>query len=249
MTGLQIKNLLCLFLCLKLCMATHAKQHPVIAQIANQTECGTNFYLSWSEINSDSKSQYIQKQFRAAGINTTQNLIGSLNLLPVNRCVLRGNRRFGETERLKELERMGVKTFIRFTQSSAKKNEMKNLVFWELPISGSGYPKGASKQAILKALEQLAKAEPSQRVYLSCFFGKHRTGLIAALYQFTRDYALSPVKTCIQKATPQDRAFRQMNSIAALDFYTYDMPYDFRRFYKEYTEAVCKESSQEFFNY
>lgn len=231
---------------------SQAAQNTIIEKmIKSSNNCSPDYIFSNSQINSLNSFDIYTKEFNKN--QKSQKIIKAslakdLNLIPVNSCVLRGNKNFTSLEGQKLFETLSVKSIIN-TDSltnrliNYKSNKVKYIY---LPVSSSKYPKGAGAKSIMTALNILADSSEEKKVYISCFFGKHRTGLIVALYQFTRLYAQNKQLACSQVANSKDKIFRQMNSIAALGTLTYDMPKEFQDFYKDFANSVCKEQSEEF---
>jgi hypothetical protein len=258
---LNNKNLclLSLFLALLIqvsLLPINAAQHPIVQKIISQyPSCKADYFFSDLEINSKSHNVIYQKQLqilakdikhkRPQPLRASQ--VKELNLIPVNDCILRGNRNYVTVENQKLLNDMSVKTTITTDALVDKKyGNLVKLDYKFFPITPKKYPAGQSLTSIMQALDLMAEAKPNQKCYISCYFGKHRTGLIVGLYQFLRMYAAEPHETCAKLATSLDKVYMQMNSIASLGALTYDMPPSYMKFYKDFGQSVCNERSKEF---
>jgi protein tyrosine/serine phosphatase len=233
-------------------LISRANQNTIIQKIIkNSNNCSADYIFSSSQINSsNSFNIYISelnKNLKNSNI-VKASLAKDLNLIPVNSCILRGNRNFTSMEAQKLFESLSITSIINTDSLTNKLIDNKNnkIKYIYLPVSSSKYPKGVGGKSIMKALNILAEASPQQKVYISCFFGKHRTGLVVALYQFTRLYAQDKQMACSQIGNSKDKIFVQMNSIAALGTLTYDMPKEFQDFYKDFAKSVCQERSDKF---
>lgn len=230
----------------------HAEQHKIIDKIRDQAEeCGSDYFFSAGQINSKSRFKFYKEEIIELLPNGSQvkaDLIKSLNLIPVNSCILRGNRNYYIPKGKELLEELQVKNIITMdsivNRRHCKRNSEHELIY--LPVSQKKYPDSESLSSIIEALDYLSEATPEEKTYVSCFFGKHRTGLVVGLYQFLRNYIAAPSETCSQAATLEDEAFLQMNAIANLGILTYDMPSNYLKFYKDFALSVCQEQSQEF---
>jgi protein tyrosine/serine phosphatase len=87
----------------------------------------------------------------------------------------------------KELAELGVKTVIDlrddpmpYAKSAA---EAVKLAYFNIPMSDKDYPKDADVDAFLK----LSADERNWPFYVHCAGGRHRTGLIGAMYRFNHD--------------------------------------------------------------
>jgi len=232
---------------------SRASQNTAIQKIIqNSNNCLTDYIFSSSQINSSNSFGIYASEFNKSLKKPNiikANLAKDLNLIPVNSCVLRGNRNFTSSKAQKLFESLSIKSIINTDSLTNKLVDNKNnkVKYIYLPVSSSKYPKGVGGKSIMKALNILAEASPQQKVYISCFFGKHRTGLVVALYQFTRLYAQNKQIACSQIGNSKDKIFVQMNSVAALGTLTYDMPKEFQDFYKDFAKSVCEERSDKFF--
>jgi hypothetical protein len=238
-----------------LSLPSYAAQHLVVAKIIEQSNCGTDHYFSgeqihaknWSEIFSNDLNKMLEGvELKPEIVKAKQ--VKDLNLIPVNDCVLRGNRNYCQSNNEALLKSFKVSRAITMDETVHKKYASKtSLNYAYLPVIPKKYPKGQSVQSILQALNYLSEASPENKVYISCFFGKHRTGLIVGMYQFLRNYGADPLQSCKTASTNRDKAFIQMNTIAAVGVLTYDMPPGYLKFYRDFTKAVCKGQTKEFF--
>ena len=77
-----------------------AKQHKIIDQIRGQYyKCGSDCFFSLGQIQSKNRSKFYKDEILELLPNAPNNfiraeLIENLNLIPVNNCVLRGNRHY-----------------------------------------------------------------------------------------------------------------------------------------------------------
>ncbi|MDX1920031.1 MAG: hypothetical protein SFU25_04760 [Candidatus Caenarcaniphilales bacterium] len=115
-----------------------------------------------------------------------------------------------------------------------------------MPITAKNYPIKEDLKSILKALEILAKAKPSERVYIGCFFGKHRTGILIAIYLFLHLYKEDKQSIYAYNDTGKDSAFKPMNHTDDKSLITSNMSSSFRKFYRDFTDPIGEEHSQKF---
>ena len=247
-----IKLLFCFLLIFVLGFPAWSNQNEAIIKIINSAKnCQANIYFSKTEINSKDRSYAyyaeIQRWFAPNiidGLIETQNL----NLIPINNCVLRGNKNYTQEANLVWLKKLQVNTIMSTDYLSNTINAGKtNLNYVFLPLTASGYQKKQeSIQSLLLAFEYLAKAMPSQKLYINCFSGKYQSNLLTALYQFLLEYALKPKQTCTNLGTKQDLSFQQMLNMGNQGLLSYNLPHGFKKFYFEFGLAVCEERSEEF---
>lgn len=247
-----MKILLVFLLFLSFGLKASAKQNAVILKILDSAQnCTPNIYFSETEINSKDRfyAYYVELQ-KLFPNEILEGLAQSkdLNLMPINRCVLKGNKNYPKELNLSWLKKLQVKSIISTDYLSNTLNSGKNsLNYVFLPIHASGYQKKQeSIQSLLLAFEYLAKASPTQKVYINCFSGKYQSGLVVALYQFLQEYAFSSQETCQNLATKQDLAFNQMLNVANQGLFSYNLPNGFKKFYVDFGKAVCEEQSEEF---
>jgi hypothetical protein len=242
-----------LILILALSMPAWSEQDSLVDKIIRQKIiCSSDCLFSARQIKSPQSSRiYKQKIFDLMPASTDflrEELVKDLNLIPVNECVLRGNRNYALAEGSTLLDKLKVENIVTMDSWVKKIHKLKDvpheLIY--LPVEQKQYPVGESMASIIKALGYLAEATPYERVYISCFFGKHRTGLVVGLYQFVRHYADNPQAACAQIGTREDETFLQMNTIANLGLLTYDMPVSYMQFYRNFAKSICEQKSKEF---
>jgi len=87
----------------------------------------------------------------------------------------------------KELAELGVKTIIDLRDDpmpyAKAAAESVKLAYFNIPMSDKDYPKDADIDAFLK----LSNDEHNWPFYVHCAGGRHRTGLIGAMYRFNHD--------------------------------------------------------------
>lgn len=87
----------------------------------------------------------------------------------------------------KELAELGIKTIIDLRDDpmpyAKRAAEAVKLAYFNIPMSDKDYPKDADIDAFLK----LSKAERNWPFYVHCAGGRHRTGLMGAMYRFDHD--------------------------------------------------------------
>jgi protein tyrosine/serine phosphatase len=87
----------------------------------------------------------------------------------------------------KELADLGVKTIIDLRDDplpyAKGAAESAKLAYFNIPMSDKDYPKDADIDAFLK----LSNDEKNWPFYVHCAGGRHRTGLIGAMYRFNHD--------------------------------------------------------------
>jgi hypothetical protein len=236
-----------LLFCLLFCTKAQAKQHEVVLKILNQCSvCGQSCYFSSKDLGPAQRQNLLQEFYIHSSAKLPLQFVEENNLFPVDACVLRGNKKFYKPKNLYFVKSLQTTTIIRTDAVSfAEKNNIK-IKQLDIPLNGLKAPDKNKLKYLVKALDELAQASPSRRAYVSCFFGRHRTGLLVGMYQFVKEYKTEPGLTCSQLGTQKDKAFVSMNAIAAQGMLTYDMPSDFRKFYKDFARSVCTEQSEEF---
>jgi|GEM_PF-2570025 len=245
-----------------------SEQIAVLSKIKEQTKkCSPSYLFSREEISSKDKYFYFSYKLNQllelaekSNYQVEASFSKELNLIPVNNCVLRGNRNFKKLNNLKILrENFRVSRLINsdkivnnfLNQDSGfqdKLNQNPILDYQYFDLSSTKYPTREQKTLIKEILDLLAQATPNQKVYLSCFFGKHRTGLLSGIYQFLFEYSLDSKNSCDKASFEKDKIYLQMNQIANLGFFTYDMPFPLKKFYLDFKKAVCQNKSKEFIN-
>jgi len=105
----------------------------------------------------------------------------------------------------KELAELGVKAIIDLRDDplhyAKKAAEAAHMQYFNIPMSDKDYPKSESIEEFLK----ITKEEANRPFYVHCMGGRHRTGVIGAMYRFTHD------------DWTYDRVYEEMKNY---DFYT-----------------------------
>jgi protein tyrosine/serine phosphatase len=105
----------------------------------------------------------------------------------------------------KELAQLGVKAIIDLRDDplpyAKKAAEAAHMQYFNIPMSDKDYPKSESIEEFLK----ITKEEANRPFYVHCMGGRHRTGVIGAMYRFTHD------------DWTYDRVYEEMKNY---DFYT-----------------------------
>ena len=108
-------------------------------------------------------------------------------------------------EEYKELAALGVKTIIDLRDDplpyASKAAEAARMQYFNIPMSDKDYAKDESIEQFLN----IAKEEGNWPFYVHCAGGRHRTGLIGAMYRFNHD------------GWNYDRVYEEMKNY---DFYT-----------------------------
>ena len=108
-------------------------------------------------------------------------------------------------EEYKELAGLGVKTVIDLRDDplpyANKAAEAAHLRYFNIPMSDKDYPKEESIEEFVK----ITKEEVNWPFYVHCAGGRHRTGVMGAMYRFTHD------------EWNYDRVYEEMKNY---DFYT-----------------------------
>jgi protein tyrosine/serine phosphatase len=131
-------------------------------------------------------------------------------------------------EDYKDLAALGVKTVIDLTDSptSYEKRSVESLGmrYVNIPMSDSSYPKQDSIDSFLKLLN-----EPSTGVmFIHCAGGRHRTGVIGAVYRFNVNH------------WTYDQAYAEMKDY---DFYTRFGHGDLKTFVEDYAQKMLSNNS------
>lgn len=246
--------LITLFLISALILPAEAAQHPIIEKIILQSKsCQPNYYFSPEEI--ESKQRHLAYLDKTAELLQLKNAdrwyleSERLNLIPVNRCIIRGNKEYIKPENQNILKVLNVNTIVNtdFMAHNIVAGKTYGFKYTFVPINPAAYPKGESIISIMNAFNAIAQATPNERVYISCFHGKHRTSLLAAMYQFLGEYAIDPDRACDYATTQNDKAWEQAVLIANLGVLTYNVPNTYKHFYADFTKSVCEEKSDKFF--
>ena len=108
-------------------------------------------------------------------------------------------------EEYKELAQLGVKTIIDLRDDplpyASKAAEAAHMNYFNIPMSDKDYPKDESIEKFLN----ITKAESNWPFYIHCAGGRHRTGVMGAVYRFNHD------------GWNYDRVYEEMKNY---DFYT-----------------------------
>ncbi|MDJ0625972.1 MAG: hypothetical protein QNJ31_06370 [Candidatus Caenarcaniphilales bacterium] len=231
-----------------------AKQHSTIQKIIEQSKyCQPNFYFSKEDIESSDKNlRFLDKTALLLNYKKADYWYfhsKEMNLIPLNLCALRGNKKYYKDENKRFLRELRISTIINLDFLAHTKVKGKTIGFKYLftPITPSAYPTGESIKLLLHALTALSEATPEERVYISCFSGKHRTSLLSAMYQFLGEYSNHLIDACNNAANDKDKGYLQAELIANQGILTYNMPSKYKEFYEDFTKAVCEEKSEEFF--
>ncbi|MDX1919459.1 MAG: hypothetical protein SFU25_01850 [Candidatus Caenarcaniphilales bacterium] len=233
-----------------------AYQHPTVLKIIkNADKCLPNIYFTKEELISkerdlrflDSLPHLLEVQ-KKGDYERWYGEMKDMSLVPLNRCVVRGNKNYFKDENKPFLKVLNVQSIVNLDFIAHTKVQGKtigfNYVF--VPMNPSFYPRGESMISFLHALTALSQATPESRIYLSCFHGKHRSSLLSAVHQFLLEYARFPEEACKNAAGDNDPAFIQAVELANEGILTYNMPKSYKDFYADFTKAVCKEKSGEF---
>lgn len=234
-------------------LPAQATQHPLIEKLIIQSRtCQPNYYFSSEQI--ESKLRHLTYLDKIAELLETKNAdqwylqSERLNLIPVNKCVVRGNKEFFKPENQDLLKALKVNNLVNmdFVAHNIVKGKTYGFKYTFAPINPAAYPKRESAIAIMNVLNILSFASPDGRIYISCFYGKHRSSLLSAIYQFIGEYAINPKQACERANTERDQGWNQGVAIANLGVLTYNMPTAYKRFYRNLTDSICKENSAEF---
>jgi hypothetical protein len=232
-----------------------SKQDPLIDQIVrsmsqNNTGCQPNYYFSVDEIQSkDGKYAYYEVLQRMLNPQqaASKDWFSSqkdLNLMPVNACIVRGNKDFSRKKNAEFLHSLAVSKIVNLDYVSDSLNRGKtSFQYTFLPINPNAYPKDDNIRSIKLALEQMQSATPESRLYISDLTGKYQVGLVVALYQFLGDYSLDAVDTCDSIGKDRDKPYQQMNAIGNKGLLNYDFPDNFRKFYLDFAHSVCNHET------
>ena len=128
----------------------------------------------------------------------------------------------------KDLKALGVKTVIDLqdnpTGYEKRDVEALGMRYVNLPMSDSSYPKQASVDAFLKLIN-----DPSTGVmFVHCAGGRHRTGVMGAVYRFNVNH------------WNLDQAYTEMKDY---DFYTRFGHGDLKTFVEDYSQKMPKASA------
>ncbi|MFN2530684.1 MAG: tyrosine-protein phosphatase [Pyrinomonadaceae bacterium] len=91
-------------------------------------------------------------------------------------------------EQFKNLAALGIKTIIDLTDNSRDREqpavEAAGMRYVNIPIVDKAYPKAEQVNAFLKVVNDPATG----KFYVHCAGGRHRTGIMAAVYRFNHDH-------------------------------------------------------------
>ena len=128
----------------------------------------------------------------------------------------------------KDLKALGVKTVIDLQDhpSSYEKRDVEALGmrYVNLPMSDSSYPRQDSVDAFLKLVNDPATGT----MYVHCAGGRHRTGVMGAVYRFNVNH------------WNLDQAYTEMKDY---DFYTRFGHGDLKTFVEDYSQKMPKASA------
>ena len=242
------QKLICLLFVILICIFCFsfkavAKQSEMIEKlILSSKNCYPNYYFSENEIKKK-VYQATYTDFGAIGfLKESQNLY----LIPVNQCVMRGNKNYYKTENQQFLKTIKVKTIINtdFLAKSLVEGKLFGFNYLFTPIYPVSYLKGESVISLSNIFNNLSLMNKDERVYISCLDGKHKSSLISALIQFITEYANFPTKVCTK--TNQALIWEQAELFANTKFGNYKMSSQYKKFYYDFCESVCKQKSEEF---
>ena len=128
----------------------------------------------------------------------------------------------------KDLKTLGVKTVIDLTDSpkdyEKRDVEALGMRYVNIPMSDSSYPKAEQINAFLKLVN-----DPSTgTMYIHCAGGRHRTGVMGAVYRFNVNH------------WNLDQAYAEMKDY---DFYTRFGHGDLKTFVEDYSQKMPKTSA------
>ena len=93
-----------------------------------------------------------------------------------------------KSEDLKNLAALGIKTVIDLTDNSREREEpavvAAGMRYVNIPIVDKAYPSAEQVSAFLK----VANDPATGKFYVHCAGGRHRTGIMAAVYRFNHDH-------------------------------------------------------------
>ncbi len=258
MKNFNIKNLLILictiaYLFLVPTLSTRAEQHSSINKILqNLPQCGPVVYFSPYEINSRSKYYAYYAELEKI-FPTNQKTYGmaeakDLNLIPLDKCILKGNKNFSKLNNAEFLKKIEIKTLINTDYISHNFNGGNSTYFTYvfLPISQSGIQNRETLKSIKLALDYLSTAKPTDKIYLGCLYGKYQSSLLAATYQFLHEYSKNKETACKQVGGDNDKAFIQMTATGDEGLLSHNTPNGLKKIYLGLAKAICEEKSAEF---
>ncbi|HEY9885725.1 MAG TPA: hypothetical protein V6C96_00550 [Vampirovibrionales bacterium] len=244
-----------LFLSIALCFshASFSGQNPVINQIIHASkECQPNILFTPSILNINESELLIADKLSTFATKTSSQIIleatRDLRLMPLSACVLRSNKDYYQEKYTQLFQDLKVTKVVNldFLAHAKIQNKHKGSLYVFAPINPIRYPQGESFLSFMHALNAIEEAKPKNKVLLVCYNNRHRNSLISAIYQFLMAYSQEPFSTCEKVGTEEDKFWNAAQEIANEGLFIYDMPLSYKKFYKDLTESVCNESSDEF---
>jgi hypothetical protein len=230
-------------------------QHEIVQKlIEHSKQCYPLYYFTPEQIASKDKQEiFLLGLVDSAALkepHAWEKEVKDLNLLPVNKCVYRGNKNYYKEKNKVLLSALEVKQIINtdFVAHTLVDGKTFGYKYTFVPIYPNGYPKGESIVSLLNAFNNILQATPQQRVYISCFDGKHRSSLISSILQFIGEYAANPAQACLGPGTENDKGFVEAKALADQGLFTYNMPAGYKQFYLDFTQSVCNNDSEKFLN-
>ncbi len=220
-----------------------AKQNETINKlIISSKSCYPNYYFLPQEI----KNKVYQATYTDFGVSGFLKESQNLYLIPVNQCVMRGNKNYYKTENQKFLQSLKIKTIINtdFLAHSLVEGKLFGFNYLFTPIYPVAYLKGESVISLANILNNLVLVNKENKAYISCLDGRHKSSLIAALIQFMTEYSNSPTLAC--KKSTEDLIWQQSELFANTKFKSYKISHQYEKFYYNFCEAICKQQSEEF---
>ena len=131
-------------------------------------------------------------------------------------------------EEYKELADLGVKTVIDLRDDplpfAGKAAEAAHMRYVNLPMSDKDYP----KNEMIEQFVNLSKEESNWPFYVHCAGGRHRTGVMGAMYRFSHD------------AWNFDRVYEEMKNY---DFYTRFGHGNMKKYVEDYWQRLVKKTA------
>ena len=131
-------------------------------------------------------------------------------------------------EEYKELADLGVKTVVDLRDDplpyASKAAESSHLVYVNIPMSDKDYPKEESIEKFMN----ISKEESNWPFYVHCAGGRHRTGVMGAMYRFSHD------------EWNYDRVYEEMKNY---DFYTRFGHGNMKKFVEDYWQRLVKKGA------
>lgn len=161
----------------------------------------------------------------SASAQTTQAKTNIKNFGQMDARFYRGSQ--PKEEDYKDLKALGVKTVIdlRDDPVSYEKRDVEALgmQYVNIPMSDKSYPKEEQIAAFLKLTDDLATGA----FYVHCAGGRHRTGVMGAVYRFTHDH------------WNFDQVYKEMKDY---DFYTRFGHGDMKKYVEDYWQRIQTKS-------